>query len=765
MMRFPLLLQFTRPPFSGWNHALVFLALAYATLISLSVEGLEQTHGGTSCDNSCHNGHHDEEYESYIVVSSLVVPELEVGEEGTILAEIWNDAEGIRDQYTRYERVDYILSTENDTLEIDNPSDYIINLREGEGNSRILEWSVTGSQAGSDTLILLLDGSNDHDDGFNVLTDARQPFQVTTERADVMLAENDIELNPTAPIQGQATTLDVVLQNLGGNAMCNLALYIDEENVQGLLERKVGLILENGANLDLNFSFETANQELGSHTLILQAENISPADSNLGNHRLEVPLQLLERGNLQVTGLTAAPTSPMVSDTATVTINVWNEAPYSIDTFLRLTLVNPFGNSSQETEVALSLSPEDIVPVQVEWTIDLPYPSPGTSILEAHIDPGNNIPETDDDDNNFSIEVTVRARIPPVEFQLLANATVVEPMPLLEGDVVLIRVAIANLGLETGHSNLTAILYPETGLPVTLGRLPLEIASGGYIEALLDWNTHGWLGEVQLVLEVDAHPEEDRLDNNQLTLELQVYSPPSLFFASETLILQPIPVAEHFPVWLEVELSELNHTPVAGHLWLIMSDGNRTGTEFVMEGGETQILNLTFLPLPGEETYRLEVEAPGSANELEFDLLSLAPEEQLQLSSVTLSHLAPRAETPITITLLTEWELSFSHQVRLELWLDPDNDISHQLFDRQFTLQPGNNTISWSGLLPAGEHIIEMRGVLLLEEENLTLEPKRIAFVVGSSSAEATVVFTPGLIIATAVTGVFLGGALFLSRK
>ena len=240
MMRFPLLLQFTRPPFSGWNHALVFLALAYATLISLSVEGLEQTHGGTSCDNSCHNGHHDEEYEGYIVVSSLVVPELEVGEEGTILAEIWNDAEGIRDQYTRYERVDYILSTENDTLEIDNPSDYIINLREGEGNSRILEWSVTGSQAGSDTLILLLDGSNDHDDGFNVLTDARQPFQVTTERADVMLAENDIELNPTAPIQGQATTLDVVLQNLGGNAMCNLALYIDEENVQGLLERKVG---------------------------------------------------------------------------------------------------------------------------------------------------------------------------------------------------------------------------------------------------------------------------------------------------------------------------------------------------------------------------------------------------------------------------------------------------------------------------------------------------------------------------------------------
>ena len=86
MMRFPLQLQFTRPPFSGWNHALVFLALAYATLISLSVEGLEQTHGGTSCDNSCHNGHHDEEYESYIVVSSLVVPELEVGEEGTILA-------------------------------------------------------------------------------------------------------------------------------------------------------------------------------------------------------------------------------------------------------------------------------------------------------------------------------------------------------------------------------------------------------------------------------------------------------------------------------------------------------------------------------------------------------------------------------------------------------------------------------------------------------------------------------------------------------
>ena len=764
MMGFSLRPQFIRLPDGDWIHALVFLALVCATLMSLSVEGLEQTHGGTSCDNSCHNGHHDEEYESYIIVSNLVVPELKVGEEGTIQAEIWNDADGIQDQYTRYERVDYTLSTENGTLEIDTPSDYIINLREGGGNSRILEWSVTGFQAGSDTLMLQFDGSNDHDAGFNVLTDARQPFLVT-EGTDVMLAENDIELNPTAPIQGQTTTLDVVLQNLGGNVTCNLALYIDEENVQGLLERKVGLTLENGANLDLNFSFETANLELGNHILILQAETISPADSNSGNHRLEVPLQLLERGNLQVTGLTVAPTSPMVTDTATVTINIWNEAPYSIDTFLRLTLVNPFGNSSQEIEVALFLSPEDIVPVQVEWTIDLSYSSPGTSILEVHIDPGNNIPETDDDDNTFSIEVAVRARIPPVEFQLLANATVVEPMPLLEGDVALIRVTIANIGLETGHSNLTAILYPETGLPVTLGRLPLEIDSGDYIEALLDWNTHGWLGEVQLVLEVEAHPEEDRLDNNQLTLELQVYSPPSLFFASETLKLQPIPVVEHFPVWLEVELSELNHTPVAGNLWLIMPDGNRTGTEFVMEGGETQVLNLTFLPLPGEETYRLEVEARGSANELEFDLLSLAPEEQLQLSGITLSPLAPRAETPITITLLTEWELSFPHQVRLELWFGPDSDTLHQLFDRQFTLQPGNNTIFWSGLLPAGEHIIEMRGVLLLEEENLTLVPQHIAFVVESSSAEVTAVFTPGLIIAITMAGVLFGGALFLSRK
>ena len=210
---------------------------------------------------------------------------------------------------------------------------------------------------------------------------------------------------------------------------------------------------------------------------------------------------------------------------------------------------------------------------------------------------------------------------------------------------------------------------------------------------------------MQLILELEPHPDEENLANNHLVVNYTVLAPPRLELLVSEPACFPLPVVAYFPTTLSVELNESAGTPTNGSVWLVTPDGQRIRQAFHINGNQRLDLNLTFIPLAGNNTYRLELKTFDNLTNVSFDLDGQDPNVEYDIDGLGVSPLHPRAGEPLTLILGVKTIFPVATPATIELTLNPVTGGRAIILPvRNLTLINGNNPLSWTMMVPPGKY-------------------------------------------------------------
>ncbi len=351
-----------------------------------------------------------------------------------------------------------------------------------------------------------------------------------------------LALEPPSPlIRGEEAQLTVEVCNAGEAdtgpfhmelALCGQPRCEPEEFRPVVIKLLEGLAP--GECVTLEEVLDTTGLEPGEYLLRVTADPFKQLDElDEANNSRITPLELLPRPDLELEEVTLEPPSPVPHGTVVKLIaNLLNRGPgaairpFQVEFAYRW--VDPQAQDLGEfmpfsTVVLPGLEPDQRTAAKAE--LDTSQLAPGVYELRVTVDPQDEIPETEEGNNQLLARLEV---LPKGKVDLEALSLILKPYIAMSGDAVTVIAELANAGEVAVGSFQVGFLYKPWGggREVRFATLTVPVMEAGErvrVSARLD--TKGLApGNYDIIVRVDPEDLVKEVDetNNQLTQVLTV---------------------------------------------------------------------------------------------------------------------------------------------------------------------------------------------------------------------------------------------------
>lgn len=491
--------------------------------------------------------------------------------------------------------------------------------------------------------------------------------------------------NPT-PREGEQVTVRALVRNTGSAAARNVAVLFSDATdstapapIDGI--QTIAQIPPGGSG-EASIVYDTAGKT-GKRTIEIAADpNRFILETRESDNSVKVKLPVTEtaRANLVMVAANIGfdPPEPAEGEAVTVRAVVLNRGSAPAHDVV----VQVMDVTNGREEVVGGSWTIAAIPPGGAGSVEAPYDTqgrPGKRAIRVVVDPRNLIAETNEEDNQATRPLPVRAT-PIADLTVTVGDVHIEPATPQDGDVVVVRVNVRNVGDAPARDVVVRLAeVTETGLaPIGSPRLVDTLAPGGEETALFLYDTTGLAGEHTLRVDVDpqnAVAEADETDNSvMLTLVVTPPPGPNLLVQESDIAFNPALPEAGQAVTVTVTVhndGEVTASSVVVAFFDATNGtpkpiGSKTTIPAVPAGGsETAQTVVDTTGLVGERTIQVVVDPDNTVAETNEEdneasaTLTIAPPSQpselpnlvVASGDITFDPATPNAGDPVTITV------------------------------------------------------------------------------------------------------------------
>lgn len=317
------------------------------------------------------------------------------------------------------------------------------------------------------------------------------------------LIVQEITLSPAEPAIDDSVTITVTLKNQGTAAAGQnyLVCYADS----AILATVPVNALEAGTMTTATFTWKT---EPGSHTIKATADSTGiVAETNETNNTKTYSFTT-RAIDLIVQSINWSPSSPSRGDTVVFSVVVKNQG----NATSRTTKLNFYiDGASRGIQDVSAISPGGTVTKTYSWVT-----LPGQHTLKASVDEANNIRESNDNNNDYTVTYTTS---PP---DLVIDKIVWSPQNPSKNDIVSINATVKNQG--SGRADICTLVFIIDGeLRSNLTVNALE--AGASVNITYNWTVISEKHEVKTIVDYLQNVAESDETNNEKTATISTLAP------------------------------------------------------------------------------------------------------------------------------------------------------------------------------------------------------------------------------------------------
>jgi len=377
-----------------------------------------------------------------------------------------------------------------DTTLID--TQYDITLPEFKSQTLVFWWGTTDVQWGSYSINASV---SEVPDEYNTTNNNLTDGIVTVALNDILVS--GLTVSPTPAVVGTKVKITVTLKNKGNqNATFTVSFYYDNTWIKN--QTVTDMIPGPKGITDLTVTWDTEGVPLGPY--IIKAK-VPPLDGEFvvtDNERTAEVILEQKMSDIEITDVTADPTTVLRGKTVTITVTIKNKG--NMDETVSASV--SYDTTLIETKTGITLTMGE------SKTLDFTWNTPAnialkTYTIKAEVPP---IPgETDTTDNTKTTEVTV------VMHDITVVSVTVSKTEVAVGGSVVVTVLVKNQGNFTESFSVTAKYDGNTiGTPVDV-----ELADGRSKTVIFIWSTTGVSpGTYKIKASASEVTDEDDTTNN-----------------------------------------------------------------------------------------------------------------------------------------------------------------------------------------------------------------------------------------------------------
>ena len=382
----------------------------------------------------------------------------------------------------------------------------VTGLAVGATATRTFNWTTATAALGGHTLVAT-----------HSLTDVNAANNQRSAVVTVNPPSTDVAVTgvnaPAAVIQGNAATIGVTVQNVGGvNVSSSFNIVLTDATAGVTLGTQTVAGLSVGALSTLSFNWNTTSASLGAHTLV--ATHSLTDDNAANNTRSAVVTVNPQPTDLALTGITA-PARVTQGDTARVVVTVQNVGGQDVTTSFDVVLTDgTAGGVTVGTQTIAGLA------VGASATRTFNWNTAGVATNGHILIATQQLADNDSTNNARAVAITVN---PPPSTDVAVTA-VNAPAAVTQGSTAAIGVTVQNVGGLNVSTSFDVVLTDATA-GVTLGTQTVTgLAVGATATRTFSWNaTSAALGGHTLVA---THTLTDaNAANNQRSAAVTVIAP------------------------------------------------------------------------------------------------------------------------------------------------------------------------------------------------------------------------------------------------
>jgi len=459
--------------------------------------------------DGCSNHHGGEHFIQTVEIISFEAPtSLEEEEEGEVTITIENQVNTGKSQYRKFQWVDFVLTSVNGKTTILDDEKRINNVDRGAGNRRTVKWTITGKEAGSDSLAVDIHARNNHESTDMYNADDLD-IDITAPPPDVTVIS--LTLPATDPVEGDLVMITALIENTGRQAVWDVELLVDDESEDVL---SVDLARDESRQLEWEWN---SSGNAGDRTIKVTASGVGD-EENLQDNERESGIHVMTRPDLEVTSLTYDPQGPVDGEVVAVSSIIGNRgeaaAGFNVTLFLDDHL-NPIGHEN------ITLQGNESVNVTFFWSSSNDV---GDHQLIVIADPEDRVNESDESNNEIIRLITVHE--PPILPDPSVHSDDIHfPEIISEGDEVQLEVLIRNLG--NSSVNITARVMVSGMEILILKQVRLRMQAHEVRSLPVVWSTSSRMGNWSISVELfDMEPGDERKSNNHASRPITVHDRP-----------------------------------------------------------------------------------------------------------------------------------------------------------------------------------------------------------------------------------------------
>ncbi len=524
----------------------IITIIVFFILISVISTGNET---GDDRDELCHrdgcSSHHNSQYYQYVLITEIEAPDsFHVGEDISIRVTIENDCNSGKSSYNTFDWVDVTLTSVHGHFSVDQDTKRIESVRRGSEKARVLSWTITGESSGDDTISLDVHGFNDHENNDKYDT-GEQDIEIVPASPDISI--DQMTIIPSEPTEGDLVNSVITFSNHGDEATWDLTFFVDGEE-----DQQTDITLgQNEMDVEMNLYWDTTGIT-GDHTIMIQASGVG-SEENTDNNAFDLEVHIHTRPDLMIKDISIEPASPVQGEQVSITVTIENPGESDCVADVLCYLDDPAEELGLKT---MHFMGEDLNSTIFTWDTS---GAEGEHTIHMLIDPNDEVNETDEQNNEGSLNITVQ---PPPEKPdpALGQDSIRIPGMVLEGDNITIPVLVRNLGIQEASCTVILELHriggrrgqmadgnPEDGMIenhelnstnygtrgqeeiISIGESNIQLEPEGSQEIIFYWNSTDYIATwIARAIIIDVEPEELTEANNVKNHTFSVLGRPDL---------------------------------------------------------------------------------------------------------------------------------------------------------------------------------------------------------------------------------------------
>lgn len=356
---------------------------------------------------------------------------------------------------------------------------------------------------------------------------------VSVSPATIDLVINSFTISPNPVGQGLDATATIQVQNTGNtDAGPFQVAWKPTTNTSPITQNVPGLAAGTATNVVLHFNYPDLGTFLSVATV--DATHLISETSEFNNTAYTSETIIPALPDLQITGVTFNPATPIQGQSVHVTVSVFNGGNTSTN--------DPFAVQFRQKKFGVPLSTQiaALAPGASENAeFDTVFPSEGTFNTVATVDSNNVIYELDENNNTFTQPIDVT----PANIDLTITNIVINPATPQQGVAMTATVTVANNGNNDAgpftvswNPDANGLLVPSPG---TLTQQVNSLASGATTDVVFNFN-YPQFGSFHTIATVDAFSviKETNETNNEAIKDFDV-SPGDVNLQIESFTVNP----------------------------------------------------------------------------------------------------------------------------------------------------------------------------------------------------------------------------------